>query len=158
MASLSSGPAGSMAGRSPSVRMAVLLIWTLVGLLAVRTLLTIVLLDSLIDAFAEGRGDAVLGREYLEGAAPAFVPIALISLIVFGGLLALCAIFIGKGARWARVTAIVMSVLALLGALLGIFVQPSTILFIVINVLVAVTATGVIFYLIRPDASARLTG
>jgi hypothetical protein len=127
--------------------MAVLLIWTLVGLLAVRTLLTIVLLDSLIDAFAEGRGDAVLGREYLEGAAPAFIPIALISLIVFGGLLALCAIFIGKGARWARVTAIVMSVLALLGALLGIFVQPSTILFIVINV-----------YLIRPDASARLTG
>jgi len=39
--------------------------------------------------------------------------------------------------------------------LLGRLVQPGTILFLVINVLVAVTALGVIVYLIRPDASAR---
>jgi hypothetical protein len=138
--------------------MAVLLIWTLVGLLAIRTLLTIVLLDSLIDAFAAGRGDAALGREFIEGAAPAYVPIALISLVLFGGLLALCAIFVGKGAGWARITAIVLSVLVLLGALLGIFLQASTILFIVVNVLVAVTAAGVIYYLLRPNVKGQLAG
>lgn len=136
--------------------MAIVLIWSLVGLIVLRTLLTLVLLDSLIDSFGEGREDAALGREFLESAAPRYVPIALISLIIFGGLLAMCAIFIGKGARWARITAIVMSVLVLLGALLGIFVQASTILFIVINVLVAVTAIGVIFYLARSDSGTRL--
>jgi len=137
--------------------MAILLIWSLVALLALRNLLTLVFLDSLIDSFAEGRADAGLGREFLESAAPRYVPIALISLIVFGGLLALCAIFIGKGgARWARIIAIVTSVLVLLGALLGIFVQASTILFIVLNVLVAVTAIGVIYYLARSDSGPRL--
>lgn len=54
-------------------------------------------------------------------------------------------------------TAIVVSALSLLGALLGIFVQASTVLFVVINVLVAVTPAGVTFYLLRPDASAGLT-
>ena len=81
MASHGWGSSGHAVGRSASTRMAVLLIWSLVGLLAVRTLLTIVLL--------------------------------------------------------------------------GRLVQPGTILFLVINVLVAVTALGVIVYLIRPDASAR---
>ncbi|MGI8652583.1 MAG: hypothetical protein ACR2I7_07285 [Geodermatophilaceae bacterium] len=88
--------------------------------------------------------------------APADVPIALISLVLFGGLLAACAILLPRGARWARITAIVISVLVLLGAMLGIFVQASTILFVVLNVLVAVTALGVIYYLLRPDARGRL--
>ena len=54
------------------------------------------------------------------------------------------------------ITAILISVLVLLGALLGMFVQASTILFVVLNVLVAVTALGVIYYLLRPDARGRL--
>ena len=139
--------------------MAVLLIWSLIGLLAVRTLLTIVLLDSLLDEVAADRTDT-LGRtrKYVEAVAPAYVPIALISLILFGGLLAVCAIFVGKGARWARITAIVLSVLVLLGALIGVFAQPGTILFLVINILVAITAVGIIYYLLRPDAKAPITG
>jgi len=48
----------------------------------------------------------------------------------------------------------VISVLVLLGALLGIFLQASTILFVVLNVLVAVTALGVIYYLLQPNAKA----
>ncbi len=159
MASMGSSTAGVAAGRSPSIRMAVLLIWSLIGLLAVRTLLTIVLLDSLLDEVAADRTDT-LGRtrEYVEAVAPAYVPIALISLILFGGLLAVCAIFVGKGARWARITAIVLSVLVLLGALIGVFAQPGTILFLVINILVAITAVGIIYYLLRPDAKAPITG
>ncbi|MDQ3504789.1 MAG: hypothetical protein M3446_03685 [Actinomycetota bacterium] len=156
---MGSSTAGVAAGRSPSIRMAVLLIWSLIGLLAVRTLLTIVLLDSLLDEVAADRTDT-LGRtrEYVEAVAPAYVPIALISLILFGGLLAVCAIFVGKGARWARITAIVLSVLVLLGALIGVFAQPGTILFLVINILVAITAVGIIYYLLRPDAKAPITG
>lgn len=159
MASMGSGLTEATAGRSPSTRMAVLLIWSLIGLLAVRTLLTIVLLDSLLDEVAADRTDT-LGRtrEYVEAVAPAYVPIALISLILFGGLLAVCAIFVGQGARWARITAIVLSVLVLLGALIGIFVQPGTILFLVINVLVAVTAIGVIYYLLQRDARQPVIG
>ncbi len=159
MASMGSSTAGVAAGRSPSIRMAVLLIWSLIGLFAVRTLLTIVLLDSLLDEVAADRTDT-LGRtrEYVEAVAPAYVPIALISLILFGGLLAVCAIFVGKGARWARITAIVLSVLVLLGALIGVFAQPGTILFLVINILVAITAVGIIYYLLRPDAKAPITG
>ncbi len=156
MASLSGGASSSQTERSASTRMAILLIWSLVGLLALRTLLTFAFLDSLIDSFGADRGDAGFGREYLESAAPAYVPIALISLVIFGGLLALCAVFIGRGARWARITAIVLSVLVLLGAMLGIFIQATTILFIIINVLIAVTAIGVIYYLARPDSAPRL--
>jgi len=59
-----------------------------------------------------------------------------------------------RGAGWARITAIVISVLVLLGALLGTFLQASTILFVVLNVLVAVTALGVIYYLLQPNAKA----
>jgi len=59
-----------------------------------------------------------------------------------------------RGAGWARITAIVISVLVLLGALLGIFLQASTILFVVLNALVAVTALGVIYYLLQPNAKA----
>ncbi|MBA3294654.1 MAG: hypothetical protein H0T40_13215, partial [Geodermatophilaceae bacterium] len=78
------------------------------------------------------------GKQALfEAGALAYVPIALISLALFGGLLAACAIFLLRGAGWARITAIVISILVLLGALLGIFVQASTILFVVLNVLVA---------------------
>ncbi|MDQ3735409.1 MAG: hypothetical protein M3400_15680 [Actinomycetota bacterium] len=50
-----------------------------------------------------------------------------------------------------------LSVLVLLGALLGIFIQATTILFIIINVLIAVTAIGVIYYLARPDSAPRLS-
>lgn len=158
MASFGTGAPGPTAGSS-SVRMAVLLIWSLFGLLAVRTLLTIVLLDSLLDEVAADRTDTSgRTREYVESVAPAYVPIAVISLVIFGGLLALCAIFVGRGAGWARITAIVISVLALLGALLGVFVQPGTILFLVLNILIAVTALGVIFYMLRPDAKAPVDG
>jgi len=51
----------------------------------------------------------------------------------------------------------VVSVLSLLGAVLGIF-QESTILFLVVNVLIAITAVGIIYYLLRPDAKAPITG
>jgi len=140
--------------------MAVLLIWTLIGMLAIRTLLNIVLLDSLIDAWIDDQGAsyADFPRDFVRDLAPGYVPIAVISLVLFGGLLAACAIFLGKGARWARITAIVISVLVLLGALLAIFLQASTILFIVINVLVAVTALGVIYYLARLGTNARVPG
>lgn len=131
------------------MRMAVLLLWSLVGLIVVRSLLTILLFDTLIDAYGAELLDAGLApRESLEGLAPAYVPIALVQMVLFGGLLALCAIFVARGAPWARIAAIVMSALALLGSLL-VFFQATTILFIVVNVLIGVTALEVIFYLAR---------
>lgn len=119
----------------PAVRTASLILCVLVGLMVVRTLATILLLDDLVDASAD------------DGDAPAYVPLALVTLAVFGGLLALCAVFVRRGAGWARIVATMFASLAALAGL-QVLVQPSTVLFTllgVVNAAVAVAAVVLLF-------------
>ena len=138
----------------PAVRTASMLLWVLVALMAVRTLVTIVLLDDLVDAYAESlRGGAALPRDVVADGAPAYVPVALFSLFVFGGLLGLCAAFVKRGAAWARIVATMFASLAALGGLL-VLLQPSTVLFTLLGVLSAAVAVAAVVLLFSGPAKA----
>lgn len=137
-----------------SIRNASLLLWGLVGLMAVRTLLTIVFLDDLVDAYANSlTGGDQLPRALVEDGAPAYVPIALFSLVVFGGLLALCAHFVTRGAPWARIVATMFGSLAALGGLL-VLLQPSTLVFTVLGLLNACLAVAAVVMLFSRESNA----
>ncbi len=139
-----SGPATA----PPStVRNAALLMWGLIGLMAARTLLTIVFLDDLVDSYQESlTGGDQLPRGVVEQGAPAYVPIAVGSLLILGGLLALCAVFVQRGARWARFVAMMFASLSALGGLLTL-IQPTTALFTVLGLLNAVVGLAIIVLL-----------
>ncbi|MGI8723379.1 MAG: hypothetical protein ACR2JG_14285 [Geodermatophilaceae bacterium] len=145
------------ARRSPAVRVAVLVLCALIGLLAVRVLLTFVLMDSLLDlrrADYFGGGNEVIadtdfGRSIIENWRPDYIRHALFLFAIPAVLLALCAVFVAKGARWVRITGVVISVLILAASLSAIFLaRPYTVPFNVIDALIAVTAVGAIVYLI----------
>ncbi|MDQ3463907.1 MAG: hypothetical protein M3500_04205 [Actinomycetota bacterium] len=132
----------------PSVRNAALLLWTLVGLMVVRTVLTIVFLDDLLGAYANGLdGGAAPPPDIASDRTPAYVPIAVTTLVVLGGLLAVCAVFVPRAAGWTRVVATMFASLAALAGLL-VLLQPTTPLFTLLGVLngvVAVTAVVLLF-------------
>lgn len=136
----------------PSVRTASVLLWVLVGLIAVRTLTTIVLFDDLIDAYAEGDASAGLPRDAVEDAAPAYVSTAVFTFVVLGGLLALCAVYVRRAAGWARIVATMFASLAALAGLL-VLLQPSTPLFTVLGLLNAAVAVAVVVQLYSRSAN-----
>ncbi|MGI8722834.1 MAG: DivIVA domain-containing protein [Geodermatophilaceae bacterium] len=138
-------PSAPMSARS---RLAVL-IWNVMGLLALRSLLTFLLLDSLIevrrrDTFGVS-DEALVRREVVE-------EVFSVALLV---VLAVCAIHVRRRARWARITAIVASVLTLLGAAIGLSpLYGSVWAFIAVNTLLEMTAVGACFCLIRAGRRA----
>ena len=105
-----------------AVQLARTLVFTLVGLLALRTLLSIIWADNLIDAYVGDRqtNSEFVDEAYLESprdGAPTYTIIAIVSLILFGGLLLLAAVKFADRAGWARIVAIVIGILAALGGL-----------------------------------------
>ncbi|KQZ67253.1 hypothetical protein [Nocardioides sp. Root151] len=135
----------------PSVSLGQKLIYGLVGFMVLRTLLTIVLKDDIIDHYLAARNSS-LPREVAEDGAPAYVAISIISLVIFGGLLAFSAYMFKSGAGWARIVAVVMAVLTVIGGL-SAFAQDAPGWFVILNVLAALIALAVIVVLFRPDAS-----
>lgn len=136
-----------------SVRTAAMLLWALVGLMAVRTLTTIVLFDDLLDAYAEQvDGAQALPADGVAEAAPAYVSTAVFTLVVFGGLLALCAVHVRRAAGWARIVATMFASLAALAGLL-VLLQPSTPLFTVLGLLNAAVAVAAVWQLYSRSAN-----
>ena len=84
----------------------------LVVLMALGTVLTILLQDDLIEAWAEGNPGAreILregGIEALKASSislPAFVPVVVVMFVVLLGLLAVLRVFFREGYEWARVS------------------------------------------------------
>lgn len=144
------GGPGVSAGSPPSsVRTAALLVYALVALMAIRTLLTILFKDDLIEAYATDRN---INVTLAEDGAPAYTAIAIGSLIIFGGLLLLCAVYFSKGANWARIVATVFAALSVIGSLL-VFVQPAPTWYKLLGILSGLIALGIIVMLYRPDAN-----
>jgi hypothetical protein len=147
-------PAQPAVVRAPdTVRLAATLLFAVVGVLAVRAVLTYVLFDSLLDNFAEGRGEEGQPRELIEDRAPQYKPLALVNVVVFGGLLSLCGAFVLRGAGWARITATVVGVLGLLGGLISIL-QPATAVFKLLGLLVTIgLAAAVVLLWLAPSSA-----
>lgn len=152
---MASIPYPAQAQRKPAptiVVAAALLLWLLAGLLVLRAVLTFVLFDSLVDSWYESRAVAGVPREIIEDGAPAYRQIALGSAILFGGLIALAAAFLPRGARWARILATVVGGFAFLGGLSAI-PQPA-VLFTATGLTVAVAAVVAVVALWLPGSSA----
>lgn len=137
----------------PSIVRSVQVVYALVALSLLNLVLTIVFQDALTEAWAKGAGtwSAVLdegGTQRIDelGVAPAFVPIAIGTFVLFGVIYLVLALMLQRGAGWARIVLTVLSVLALLGVPLS-FVQNRPILFTVLSLLSAVLYLALLFFM-----------
>ncbi|MGB3437342.1 MAG: hypothetical protein WBA97_01210 [Actinophytocola sp.] len=130
-----------------SIRRATLAVWALLALLVLRTILTFAFHDALVDAYV---GDNALPRELAEENAPRYSAVA-IGVLIIGAVLAFAAINLAKGARWARVVAIVFAALSLLGVVVSL-IAPTIAVLLIINILVGLLALAVIILLSTGDA------
>jgi hypothetical protein len=144
------------AAPSSSVRTAVQLMYGLLAVIAVRALLSLVAHDALLDAFAGSRNrdrDVEFDRQVVDSTAPAYTSIAIGSLVIFGILLLVTAVYLRRGARWARLVATVVAVLNLLNILI-VIAQPAPIWYKLLGVIVSLLALGILVLLYRSGANA----
>ncbi len=113
------------------VAMAGLLLWVLVGLTVLRTALSVFVLDL-----------------YENDLALAFVTLALVA-----GLLGLCAYYVPRGSRAARVVAAMLTFVTGMGGLASALAPTST-LFALLGAIGAVASTAVLLLLITAPARA----
>lgn len=131
------------------VKYAAYAVWAIAALVVLRVILTIALHDDLLDAYAGP--DWAFSREMLEDAAPAYTPVALISLVLVA-VLAAAAFFLPKAAKWARVVAFVFASLSVLGVVLAV-IAPSIGVLYAVNVVVGLLSVAVIVLLAMPESS-----
>lgn len=118
-----SAPTSRAGGLPPTVGWAQKLVFVLVGLYVVQTILAFAAKDALVDAYVDHTGSH-LPHDVVATGAPAYGVVAVIGLIVVGGVLLISALFFVKGASWARWVAVVFGVLGVLTGLVAFF-QPS---------------------------------
>lgn len=140
-----------------TVRLAAMLLLAVTGVLVVRAVLTYLWFDDLIDWYIEWRGLERLPREVAADFAPGYRSFALVNVLVFGTALAVLAVFVLRGAGWARIAATVVGVLGLLGGVLSV-VQPATIPFRMLGALVALGLAAAVVLLWMPASSAFVRG
>jgi len=138
----------------------------LVGLLALATVLTVLLEDELIRAWAEGNPGA---REIVEDggvdalkassiAVPAFVPVAVVMFLVLLGLLAVLRVLFREGYEWARLSLVGVAVMIGLGAGLIAFRESPPAVFVVLSVATLVVDAAFVVFLVHPDTTAFIRG
>jgi hypothetical protein len=138
----------------------------LVALMGLGTLLTVLLQDDLVEAWAEGNPGArqILregGIEALKASSislPAFVPVVVVMFIVLVGLLAVLWIFFREGYEWARVSLAVMGLLFGLAAGLIAFGESPPVVFVVLCVLTLVVDVVFLALLAHPDTTEFVKG
>lgn len=148
------GPAyAGSPGRTPRpapVSTAVKLIWTNIALSVLSAALTFLLLDSIIDQQLEVAG--VAGDVDADTVRSAVVLAAVLGLLIGVALYALVAVFISRGANWARIVYTVLAVLSVLGTVLGFGGQPLLLTLIsLVSLVLTVTAVVLLF---KPESSA----
>ena len=155
-----------MAGQQPaSLTWATRMLAAVVGLGALVTLLTVVLRDQLIRAWAEGRPDLrrVLRTEGLEAVkngdvrVPAFVPVALVLFVVVAGLVWVLAAFLRGGFSWARL-ALTATLFFLAVGTVAVLRTGAPVTFMVLAVLSFPLEAAAAFFLWHRDTSAYLHG
>lgn len=128
----------------------------LVGVAAAGTLLTVLSRDSLLEDWARSRGglDAI---EQSGIATPAFAPVAVVALVVYGLLGWVLAVLFREGHGWAR-----WSLLALAaGFLFAAFVTwradpPGS--FVALGAIAALIDVALIWFLVQRDSSEWVRG
>ena len=145
------GQAPAVRGPRPaSVDLAVKLIWGAIAVSLLSGIATFVMIDSIIDQQLEasGVGEAVTA----DAIRTAALMSAAFGLVISVALYALLAIFIGKGANWARIVYTVFTVIGVLVSVFGLGSQPALLLTLSLVGLVLSVAAAV--FLFRADANA----
>ncbi len=144
-----------------SVRRAIQLLWSLIVLGAVTTLLTVVLHESLLRAWALDHPTA--RGIYLDGGLPAleegsirppaFVPVAVVLFVVVAVLLWVLLVFLRSGDRWARLAIVALVVFLGVATVGALRTGPPTI-FVAIAAVSLVLDALLVLLLLHPDTGA----
>ncbi|MEV7428815.1 hypothetical protein AB0N29_04285 [Nocardioides sp. NPDC092400] len=140
-----------MTAQPTSVRRAVQLLLVLLGLAVLVAVLTVVLRDDLLDSWSAGHPvDADIEQ-------PAFVPVAVVLLIVFVGLVATLVPFLRGGANWARHSLALVVLMAAIATLAGLRTEPP--LPFVLAAVVSIVVDAALLYLLwSPETSRFVRG
>jgi hypothetical protein len=129
----------------------------LVVLGAVAAVLTVVLRDELVDAWAAGSQVREEGLAADTITPPAFVPVAITLFVVLAGLLGVLHLFVREGHGWARVALSALVVIMAFSAVAGLRTgEPSV--FVVLSLLSVVLDVTVLVLLWQRDTSEYLRG
>ena len=137
--------------RPASVQRAVRLLWVLVGLAALTAVLTVLLRADLLDSWSVGHPvDADIKQ-------PAFVPVAIVLLITFIGLIGTLVPFLVVGANWARHSLAAVVLMAAIATVAGLRTEPPA-QFVVAAVVSLVVDVAILVLLWSPSTSAFVRG
>ena len=108
------------------------------------------MIDSIIDDQLEAAGASeAINADTVRSAV---LVGAIFGLVISVAIYALLAIFIGKGANWARIVFTVFTVIGVAGSLFGLGSQP--VLLLVLSLIGLVCNVAAVVFLFRADASA----
>jgi hypothetical protein len=135
-------------------------------LMGLGTVLTILLEDDLVEAWAEGNPGAreILdqgGIEALKASSislPAFVPVVVVMFVVVLVLLAVLRVFFREGYEWARVSLFAMGLLIGLAAGLIAFRESPPAVFVVLCVVTILVDLVFLALLAHPDTTEFVRG
>jgi hypothetical protein len=136
-----------------SIRTAVTIVYVLLAVSFLSLILQLVFLDEIVDRALEAQGSGVNEDAVRTGAIVGGV----FGFLVFGGLYVVLAIFLRKGANWARIVLTVLGALGLIFGVFGLFGDEPVLVTLFRVVTLALTA-ALLFFMWRPDASAYLKG
>lgn len=150
-----------MSQQPTSVRRAIQILWGLVALGALATVLTVVLQDNLLRAWAL---DHATARDiYLEGGLaaveessirpPAFVPVAVVLFLVVAVLLWVLLVFLRAGDNWARLSIVGLIAFVAVATVGALRTGPPTVFVMIAGISLALEAV-LVGLLLHPDTGA----
>jgi uncharacterized protein YacL len=122
----------------------------IVALSVLNAALSFVYLDELVDA-------ATQGQNVNQSTATTGVIVgAVFSVLVFGGLWVLLAVFLRRAANWARIVLTVFAALGVVFGAIGLFASDEPLFVTATNLVTVVLQAALLYFMWRPDSSAYL--
>lgn len=151
--------------RPASVTNALRAQWALVGVGAVGTVLAAVMREDLLLAWVDSNSAAreivaeggLVALEQSAISIPSFVPVAVVSFIVYACLAWVLAVLFREGHGWARWSLLALAVSLLFAAFVVYRAEPPT-PFVVLGVVAVVLDLALVWFLLRRDSGEWVRG
>lgn len=135
----------------PSIKTAVTIVWVSLALSVLGTILTFVFIDDIVDTAMKGQPATVSEDTVRTGV----IVGTIFALLVFGALYVLLALFLRKGAGWARIVLTIIAVIGVVFGIFGLFGEQTAVQTILGIIQIAVSA-ALLYFLWRPDSTEFL--
>lgn len=129
----------------------------LVVLGALAAVLTVVLREDLVDAWAAGSQVRIEGLAADTISPPAFVPVAITLFVVLAALIGVLHLFVREGHGWARLALSALVALMAIAAVAGVRTGEPAV-FMVLSLVSVLLDVAVLVFLWQRDTSAYLRG